>query len=174
MPIAKLTTGKQAVAITSEAIEACGGAGYVEDTGLPRILADAQVLPIWEGTTNVLSLDTLRALGKGGALEAIRAEIDACAASATDAGLAKPVAAATSRVRSRDRVGARDHDQARSPRGRRAPLRDHARALARARACLRNMRSGASITATEGGLRPRHAGSPRTASTKLAICHSTM
>ena len=94
VPIAKLTTGKQAVAVTSEAIESCGGAGYIEDTGLPRILADAQVLPIWEGTTNVLSLDTLRALGKGGALEAIRAEIDACTAAATDAGLAKPIAAA--------------------------------------------------------------------------------
>jgi alkylation response protein AidB-like acyl-CoA dehydrogenase len=66
VPIAKLATGKQAVAVASEAIEACGGAGYVEDTGLPRLLADAQVLPIWEGTTNVLSLDTLRALGKGG------------------------------------------------------------------------------------------------------------
>jgi alkylation response protein AidB-like acyl-CoA dehydrogenase len=94
VPIAKLTTGKQAVAVTSEAIEACGGAGYVEDTGLPRILADAQVLPIWEGTTNVLSLDTLRALGKGGALEAITAEIEQCCASATDAGLAKPAEAA--------------------------------------------------------------------------------
>jgi len=94
VPIAKLTTGKQAVAVTSEAIESCGGAGYIEDTGLPRILADAQVLPIWEGTTNVLSLDTLRALGKGGALEAIRAEIDACTAAATDGGLAKPIAAA--------------------------------------------------------------------------------
>ncbi|HEY0250580.1 MAG TPA: acyl-CoA dehydrogenase family protein, partial [Kofleriaceae bacterium] len=94
IPIAKLTTGKQAVAVTSEAIESCGGAGYVEDTGLPRILADAQVLPIWEGTTNVLSLDTLRALAKGGALEAVRTEIENCAAAATDAGLAKPVAAA--------------------------------------------------------------------------------
>jgi acyl-CoA dehydrogenase len=51
----------------SEAIESFGGAGYVEDTGLPRLMADAQVLPIWEGTTNVLSLDTLRALAKGGA-----------------------------------------------------------------------------------------------------------
>ncbi|HEY5947273.1 MAG TPA: acyl-CoA dehydrogenase family protein, partial [Kofleriaceae bacterium] len=99
VPIAKLTTGKQAVAVTSEAIEACGGAGYVEDTGLPRILADAQVLPIWEGTTNVLSLDTLRALGKGGALEAIAAEIESCCASATDAGLAKPVEAARSALR---------------------------------------------------------------------------
>ncbi|HEY6039834.1 MAG TPA: acyl-CoA dehydrogenase family protein, partial [Kofleriaceae bacterium] len=94
VPIAKLTTGKQAVAVTSEAIESCGGAGYIEDTGLPRILADAQVLPIWEGTTNVLSLDTLRALGKGGALEAIRTEIETCAAAATDGGLAKPIAAA--------------------------------------------------------------------------------
>ncbi|HZN06831.1 MAG TPA: hypothetical protein VFB65_08610, partial [Pyrinomonadaceae bacterium] len=37
------------------------GAGYVEDTGLPVLLRDAQVLPIWEGTTNVLALDTLRA-----------------------------------------------------------------------------------------------------------------
>jgi acyl-CoA dehydrogenase len=89
IPIAKLVTGKQAVAVTSEAIEACGGAGYVEDTGLPRILADAQVLPIWEGTTNVLSLDTLRALGKGGAFEALDAELEHSLAAATDPGLAR-------------------------------------------------------------------------------------
>ncbi|XP_071012843.1 acyl-CoA dehydrogenase family member 11-like [Oncorhynchus clarkii lewisi] len=31
--------------------------GYIEDTGLPAILRDAQVLSIWEGTTNILSLD---------------------------------------------------------------------------------------------------------------------
>ncbi len=74
-PIAKLTTGKQAVAAASEALEAFGGAGYVEDTGLPRILRDAQVLPIWEGTTNVLALDVLRALAKVGTLEPIAREI---------------------------------------------------------------------------------------------------
>ena len=99
VPIAKLTTGKQAVAVASEAIEACGGAGYVEDTGLPRVLADAQVLPIWEGTTNVLSLDTLRALGKGGALEALAAEIEANLALATDPGLAKPALAARAAIK---------------------------------------------------------------------------
>src|SRR5688572_445270 len=65
-PVMKLTTGKQAVMIASEVLEAFGGAGYVEDTGLPVLLRDAQVLPIWEGTTNVLSLDTLRALGEDG------------------------------------------------------------------------------------------------------------
>jgi acyl-CoA dehydrogenase len=62
-PIMKLTTGKQAVMIASEVLESFGGAGYIEDTGLPVLLRDSQVLPIWEGTTNVLALDTLRALG---------------------------------------------------------------------------------------------------------------
>ncbi|HEY2962244.1 MAG TPA: acyl-CoA dehydrogenase family protein [Pyrinomonadaceae bacterium] len=61
-PIMKLTTAKQAVAVASEVLESFGGAGYVEDTGLPVLLRDSQVLPIWEGTTNVLALDTLRAL----------------------------------------------------------------------------------------------------------------
>lgn len=74
-PIMKLTTGKQAVAIASEVLEAFGGAGYVEDTGLPRILRDAQVLPIWEGTTNVLSLDLLRATAKLGSIEPIEREV---------------------------------------------------------------------------------------------------
>lgn len=45
-----------------------GGAGYVEDTGLPRLLRDAQVFAIWEGTTNVLSLDMLRAFERDQAL----------------------------------------------------------------------------------------------------------
>ncbi len=99
IPIAKLTTGKQAVAVTSEAVEACGGAGYVEDTGLPRILADAQVLPIWEGTTNVLSLDTLRALGKGGALEAIQGELDRNLVGVSDPGLARPAEVARAALR---------------------------------------------------------------------------
>jgi alkylation response protein AidB-like acyl-CoA dehydrogenase len=75
VPVAKLTTAKQAVAIASEGLECFGGAGYVEDTGLPRLLRDAQVLPIWEGTTNVLSLDLLRALATDGAVEALRGEI---------------------------------------------------------------------------------------------------
>lgn len=70
-PIVKLTTGKQAIAVVSEALEAFGGAGYIEDTGLPRLLRDTQALPIWEGTTNVLSLDLLRALSKTGTIEPI-------------------------------------------------------------------------------------------------------
>ncbi|MFW6067262.1 MAG: acyl-CoA dehydrogenase family protein [Myxococcota bacterium] len=74
-PVVKLTTGKQAVAVSSEVLECFGGAGYVEDTGLPRLLRDAQVLPIWEGTTNVLSLDTLRALAREGGLDQLESEV---------------------------------------------------------------------------------------------------
>lgn len=77
IPIAKLTTGKQAVALASEALECFGGAGYVEDTGLPRLLRDAQVLSIWEGTTNVLSLDVLRAEAKDRAFSALLADLAA-------------------------------------------------------------------------------------------------
>ncbi|MEU0554293.1 acyl-CoA dehydrogenase family protein [Dactylosporangium sp. NPDC006015] len=80
-PLAKLLTGRLAVASASEYLEAFGGAGYVEDTGIPRLLRDAQVLPIWEGTTNVLSVDVLRALTTGDGARPLlhRAEIAAAA-----------------------------------------------------------------------------------------------
>ncbi|HVT33473.1 MAG TPA: acyl-CoA dehydrogenase family protein [Rhodanobacteraceae bacterium] len=65
-PLAKLWTGKLAVRIASETCEAFGGAGYIENTGIPLLLRDAQVYPIWEGTTNVLALDALRVLAKTG------------------------------------------------------------------------------------------------------------
>ena len=74
-PVAKLLTGRQAVQILSEAIESFGGAGYVEDTGMPMLLRDAHVLPIWEGTTNVLSLETLRALEAIGGFAVLKREI---------------------------------------------------------------------------------------------------
>ena len=68
IPVAKLYSAKQAIAVASEALEAFGGAGYLEDTGLPRLLRDAQVLSIWEGTTNILSLDALRAIERSDVL----------------------------------------------------------------------------------------------------------
>ena len=101
-PIMKLTTGKQAVTVLSEVLECFGGAGYVEDTGLPRLLRDGQVLPIWEGTTNVLSLDTLRALGKENALADLRAEVVRAAESCRDGQLGAVARAAVETI---DRAG---------------------------------------------------------------------
>jgi acyl-CoA dehydrogenase len=89
-PVVKLYTARAAVAHASEVLEAFGGAGYIEDTGLPALLRDAQVLPIWEGTTNVLALDTLRALGGGEALEAFLRDLEARAARGTHPGLQAP------------------------------------------------------------------------------------
>jgi acyl-CoA dehydrogenase len=98
-PIVKLTTAKQAVAVASESLESFGGAGYVEDTGLPRLLADAQVLPIWEGTTNVLSLDLLRALATDGTFELIAAEVARGAGAAREPALVACGQAANAAVR---------------------------------------------------------------------------
>jgi acyl-CoA dehydrogenase len=81
-PLAKLWTARVSIALASEALECFGGAGYIEDTGLPQLLRDAQVYAIWEGTTNVLSLDMLRALGSTG-LTPLRAALDALVPLAT-------------------------------------------------------------------------------------------
>ncbi len=74
-PITKAVTGKQAVAAASETLEAFGGAGYLEDTMLPVLLRDAQVLPIWEGTTNVLALDALLRADFATGAAALRARV---------------------------------------------------------------------------------------------------
>ncbi len=88
-PVAKLLTGRQVVHIVSEVIESFGGAGYVEDTGLPLLLRDAQVLPIWEGTTNVLSLEALRALEAVGGLAVLKREIGILLSGVRDPGLVR-------------------------------------------------------------------------------------
>jgi alkylation response protein AidB-like acyl-CoA dehydrogenase len=77
-PLTKLITGKQAVGVVSEVIESFGGAGYVEDTGLPQLMRDTQVLPIWEGTTNVLSLDALLRSDLHSGLAALMGRASAC------------------------------------------------------------------------------------------------
>lgn len=73
-PVLKLFTAKQAVAVFTEAMEFFGGVGYIEDSGLPSLVRDSHVLPIWEGCTNVLSLDVMRALSHvPHALDGVRA-----------------------------------------------------------------------------------------------------
>ena len=52
------------VNILTEGLESFGGIGYIESTGIPQILRDGMVLPIWEGTTNVLSVDFSKDLSK--------------------------------------------------------------------------------------------------------------
>jgi alkylation response protein AidB-like acyl-CoA dehydrogenase len=75
IPMAKVVTGKLAVPLVSESMEAIGGNAYVDESILPRLLRDCQVLPIWEGTSNILSLDVLRACRRERSHEALFARV---------------------------------------------------------------------------------------------------
>ncbi|WP_323166397.1 acyl-CoA dehydrogenase family protein, partial [Pseudomonas bubulae] len=67
---------KRAPAMINEAAECMGGAGYVEDSILPRLYREAPVNSTWEGSGNVQCLDVLRALSKEpGVLETLFIEL---------------------------------------------------------------------------------------------------
>lgn len=55
---------KRAPAFINEAQECLGGAGYIEDSLLPRLYREAPVNSIWEGSGNVQCLDVLRTLSR--------------------------------------------------------------------------------------------------------------
>ncbi|RFU62978.1 acyl-CoA dehydrogenase family protein [Peribacillus glennii] len=65
----KKETAEQAITFSHEAIEMHGGNGYIEDFIVPRLLRDAQVLTVWEGTANILGLEVFRLIQKFNAHE---------------------------------------------------------------------------------------------------------
>ncbi|HTZ70253.1 MAG TPA: acyl-CoA dehydrogenase family protein [Acetobacteraceae bacterium] len=87
-PLAKLACARGGITYASELIESFGGAGYMEDTGLPAIFRNAHVHAIWEGTTNVLAHDVLRALAKRELAEEWLADIEARLAGTRDSAMA--------------------------------------------------------------------------------------
>ena len=62
--IGKYWICKRAPAFVNEAQECLGGAGYVEESSLPRLYRQAPLNSIWEGCGNIQCLDVLRALAK--------------------------------------------------------------------------------------------------------------
>ena len=70
-PLTKLATGRWSIAAVTEAMEAIGGVAYCEDSGIPTLVRNTHVIPIWEGTTNVMALDFLRASQRSDALGAL-------------------------------------------------------------------------------------------------------
>ncbi|PRH76696.1 DNA alkylation response protein [Streptomyces solincola] len=78
VPAAKYWVTKRATPVAAEALECLGGNGYVEDSGMPRLLREAPLNSIWEGSGNVQALDALRALGREpAALDAFLREVGA-------------------------------------------------------------------------------------------------
>ncbi|MCS6912858.1 MAG: acyl-CoA dehydrogenase family protein [Myxococcales bacterium] len=74
--LCKYYTAKLAVWAASEGIELQGGNGYSEEFVTPRLLRDAQALPLLESPTNVCVLEALRALGRPGQGEALLHEAE--------------------------------------------------------------------------------------------------
>jgi putative acyl-CoA dehydrogenase len=62
VPIAKYWVTKRCTPVAAEALECLGGNGYVEESGMPRLLRESPLNSIWEGSGNVQALDVLRAL----------------------------------------------------------------------------------------------------------------
>ncbi|MFB6877117.1 acyl-CoA dehydrogenase family protein [Streptomyces sp. NPDC056323] len=62
VPAAKYWVTKRCTPLVGEALECLGGNGYVEESGMPRLLREAPLNSIWEGAGNVQALDVLRAL----------------------------------------------------------------------------------------------------------------
>lgn len=63
-PVAKYWICKRCPALTAEAMEVHGGNGYVDDGPMPRLLRQSPLNSIWEGSGNVMCLDTLRAISR--------------------------------------------------------------------------------------------------------------
>ncbi|WP_228984208.1 acyl-CoA dehydrogenase family protein [Streptomyces sp. DH12] len=76
VPAAKYWVTKRCTPTVAEALECLGGNGYVEESGMPRLLRESPLNSIWEGSGNVQALDVLRALRREpGALDAYLREI---------------------------------------------------------------------------------------------------
>jgi putative acyl-CoA dehydrogenase len=75
--VGKFWTCKRAPNHAFESLECLGGAGYVEESGMPRLYREAPLASIWEGSGNVMSLDVLRALTRSPrSLEVFLAEVE--------------------------------------------------------------------------------------------------
>lgn len=67
LSLAKYRCSELGVSVAKEALELHGGNGYIEEYVTSRLLRDAIVNPVWEGTANIQSLEVLKVLQKGGA-----------------------------------------------------------------------------------------------------------
>ncbi len=105
-PIGKYWLNKRVVNFVYEAMECHGGAGYVEESVLPRLFRQSPLNSIWEGSGNVICLDVLRALMREPeTADALFAELDA--ACGTYAALDKAIDAAKESLAAVTEAGAR-------------------------------------------------------------------
>ncbi|CAD5109150.1 acyl-CoA dehydrogenase family protein [Zestomonas carbonaria] len=67
-PLIKFRACRDARKVTGDAMEVRGGVGYIEEWSDPRLVRDAHLGSIWEGTSNIVALDIARAVTREDAL----------------------------------------------------------------------------------------------------------
>jgi len=72
-PLIKFRACRDARQVTGDAMEVRGGCGYIEEWSDARLVRDAHLGSIWEGTSNIVALDVLRAIRREGALPVLQA-----------------------------------------------------------------------------------------------------
>ncbi len=82
-PLIKFRACRDARKVTGDAMEVRGGCGYIEEWPDARLLRDAHLGSIWEGTSNIVALDVLRAIARDGALPVLQAHNAALLSEAT-------------------------------------------------------------------------------------------
>jgi hypothetical protein len=72
-PLIKFRACRDARKVTGDAMEVRGGCGYIEEWADPRLVRDAHLGSIWEGTSNIVALDVIRAIKREDSLAALQA-----------------------------------------------------------------------------------------------------
>jgi acyl-CoA dehydrogenase len=94
-PLIKFRACRDARKVAGDAMEVRGGCGYIEDWADPRLVRDAHLGSIWEGTSNIVALDVLRAIRREGSLTALDQHLRGLLAAAPLHAAARPVFDAT-------------------------------------------------------------------------------
>ncbi|MEZ2294178.1 acyl-CoA dehydrogenase family protein [Variovorax sp. RCC_210] len=75
-PLLKFRACRDARKVTGDAMEVRGGCGYIEEWSDARLVRDAHLGSIWEGTSNIVALDVVRAVKREGSLPVLRAHCE--------------------------------------------------------------------------------------------------
>jgi len=74
-PLIKFRACRDARKVTGDALEVRGGCGYIEEWIEPRLVRDAHLGSIWEGTSNIVALDVIRAMIRNHCLAPLKAHV---------------------------------------------------------------------------------------------------
>ena len=97
-PLLKFRACRDARRVTGDAMEVRGGAGYIEEWSDARLVRDSHLGSIWEGTSNIVAQDVLRAVKREGSLGVLRPALDAMIASVEHAALRDALAGSLARA----------------------------------------------------------------------------